>query len=67
MIQMQFDDNDLKEVLKMIVKKMNKEGEDVCLNSSSFYKIQDGIECSMRSKNGELIGICYRENDRSEG
>ena len=48
-------------------KKMNKEGEEVCPNSSSFYKTQDGIECSLRRKNGDLIGICYRENDRSGG
>ena len=46
---------------------MNKEGEEVCPNSSSFYKTQDGIECSLRRKNGDLIGICYRENDRSGG
>ena len=50
---MQFDDIDdidLKEVWKLIVQKMNKEGEEVCPNSSSFYKTQDGIECSLRSK-----------------
>ena len=64
---MQFDDIDLKEVWNMIVKKMNKEGEEICPNSSSFYKTKDGIECSLRRKNGDLIGICYRENDRSGG
>ena len=67
---MQFEDIDdigLKEVWKMIVKKMIKEGEEVCPNSSSFYKTQDGIECSLRRKNGDLIGICYRENNRSGG
>ena len=61
------EDIDLKEVWKMIVKKMNNEGEEPCPNSSSFYKTQDGIECSLRRKNGDLIGICYRENDRSGG
>jgi len=64
---MKFDDIDLKEVWKMIVEKMNKEDEEVCPHSSSFYKTQDGIECSLRRKNGDLIGICYRENDRSGG
>ena len=67
---MQFEDIDdiaLKEVWKMIVKKMTKEGEEVCPNSSSFYKTQDGIECALRRKNGDLIGICYRENNRSGG
>ena len=58
---------DLKEAWKMIIKKMNKEGEEVCPNSSSFYKTQDGIECSLRRKNGDLIGIFYWENDRSGG
>ena len=62
-----FDEIDLKEIWKMILEKMNKEGEEVCPNSSSFYKTLDGIECSLRRKNGDLIGICYRENDRSGG
>ena len=46
---------------------MYQEGEENCPNSSSFYKTQDGIECSLRRKNGDLIGICYRENNRSGG
>ena len=50
-----------------VVKKTNKEGEEVYPNSSRFYKTQDGLECSLRRKNGDLIGICYRENDRSGG
>ena len=62
-----FDYIDLKVVWAMIIEKMNKEGEELCPNSSSIYKTQDGIECSLRRKNGDLIGICYRENDRSGG
>ena len=62
-----FDDIDLKEVWALIIKKMQQEGENVCPNSSSFYRTQDGIECSLRRKNGELIGICYCENNRSGG
>ena len=62
-----FDDIDLKVVWAMIIEKMNREGEELCPNSSSFYKTQDGIECSLRRKNGDLIGICYRENDTSGG
>ena len=58
---------ELKEVWVMIIEKMYQEGEEVCSNSSSFYKTQDGIECSLRRKNGDLIGICYRENNRSGG
>ena len=52
-----FDEIDLKEIWAMIIKKMSKEGEEVCPNSSSFYKTQDGIECSLRRKNGDLIGF----------
>ena len=43
-----FDDIDLKVVWAMIIEKMNKEGEELCPNSSSFYKTQDGIEYSLR-------------------
>ena len=53
-----FDEIDLKEIWSMIVKKMNKEGEEVYPNSLSFYKTQDGIEFSLRRKNGDLICIC---------
>ena len=41
-----FDDIDLKEVWAMIIEKMDKEGEELCPNSSSFYKTQDGIAVS---------------------
>ena len=61
------EDIELKDVWELIIKQMNQEGEVVCPNSSSFYKTQDGIECSLRRKNGDLIGICYRENNRSGG
>ena len=37
----------LKEVWKMIVKKIYEEGREACPNSSSFYKTQDAIECSL--------------------
>ena len=39
-----FDDIDLKEIWTMIVKKMNKEGDEICPNSSSFYKTLVGME-----------------------
>jgi len=60
-------DSELREVWALIIEKMHEEGEEICPNSSSFYKTQDGIECSLRRKNGELIGICYRESNRSGG
>ena len=68
--QMQFNtsmDSNLKEVWELIIKKMNQDGEEVCPNASSFYRTQDGIECSLRSIHGDLIAICYRENNRNGG
>ena len=44
------DDVDLKEVWKMIVKKMNKEGEEVCPNSSSFYKYKMALSVLCEEK-----------------
>ena len=32
--------------------------------TSSFYRTEDGIECSVRKKNGALIANCYSESDR---
>ena len=61
------EDSELKVVWALIIERMYQEGEEICSNSSSFYKTQDGIECSLRRKNGDLIGICYRENNRSGG
>ena len=60
-------DTDLNEVWNLIMEKMGNEASQVCSNSSSFYKTQDGIECSLRRTNGDLIGICYRENNRRNG
>tara|TARA_Y100000589_G_scaffold330904_1_gene382135 strand:- start:2707 stop:2934 length:228 start_codon:yes stop_codon:yes gene_type:complete len=58
---------DLQDVWEMILKKLGHEGKDVCSNSSSFYKTQDGLECSLRKVNGDLVGICYREKNRNQG
>tara|TARA_Y100000589_G_C27107237_1_gene610645 strand:- start:81 stop:311 length:231 start_codon:yes stop_codon:yes gene_type:complete len=57
----------LEEVWEMILKKIGEEANEICSNSSSFYKTQDGMECSLRKINGDLIGICYRENNRNNG
>ena len=32
--------------------------------TSSFYRSKDGIECSVRKRNGDLIANCYSESDR---
>ena len=60
-------DTSLDQVWIMILDKLGNDANEISSNSSSFYKTQDGIECSLRKTNGELIGICYRENNRSGG
>ena len=60
-------DTELEEVWEKILVKMGKEANEICSNSSSFYKTQDGVECSLRKINGDLIGICYREKNRNNG
>ena len=60
-------DHGLDQVWKMIIKKIGNEGKEICSNSSSFYKTQDGMECSLRKLNGDLVAICYREKNRNKG
>ena len=60
-------DTELEEVWEKILEKIGKEANEICSNSSSFYKTQDGVECSLRKINGDLIGICYRERNRNNG
>ena len=60
-------DTELEEVWEKILEKIGKEANEICSNSSSFYKTQDGVECSLRKINGDLIGICYREKNRNNG
>ena len=33
-------------------------------STSCFFRTADGIECSVRRRNGELIAHCYSESDR---
>ena len=33
-------------------------------STSSFYRTRDGIECSVRKRNGDLLANCYSESDR---
>tara|TARA_B100000212_G_C27215220_1_gene464773 strand:+ start:483 stop:713 length:231 start_codon:yes stop_codon:yes gene_type:complete len=61
------NDTQLEEVWEKILKKMGDEAKEICSNSSSFYKTQDGMECSLRKINGDLVGVCYRENNRNNG
>ena len=60
-------DTGLEEVWEKILKKLGEEANEICSYTSSFYKTQDGLECSLRKTNGELIGICYREKNKRDG
>jgi len=58
---------DLDYIWRMILERLGKDAQEICSNSSSFYTTQDGLECSLRKVNGDLIGICYREKNRNNG
>ena len=58
---------ELDQVWKLILDKLGSDAKEICSNSSSFYKTQDGVECALRKINGDLVGICYREKNRSNG
>ena len=67
---MHFDTNDnadLDDVWHMILEKLGNDAKEICSNSSSFYITQDGLECSLRKINGDLIGTCYREKNINNG
>ena len=38
--------------------------KDVSPSTSGFFRTDDGMECSVRKMNGELIAHCYSESDR---
>ena len=37
---------------------------DVSPSTSAFFRTEDGLECSVRRRNGDLIAHCYSESDR---
>ena len=38
--------------------------KDASASTSSFFRTEDGLECSVRKRNGDLIANCYSESDR---
>ena len=66
--KMQFTTNeDFSEELvwSLILKNLNSDvSKDASASTSSFFRTQDGIECSVRKRNGDLIAHCYSESDR---
>ena len=37
--------------------------KEASASTSSFFRTEDGIECSVRKRNGDLIANCYSESD----
>ena len=48
-------------ILTNLTSNLSKEAS---ASTSSFFRTDDGIECSVRKRNGELISTCYSESDR---
>ncbi|WP_269613719.1 hypothetical protein [Prochlorococcus marinus] len=48
-------------ILKNLTSNLSTEAS---ASTSSFYRTEDGIECSVRKRNGDLIANCYSESDR---
>ena len=55
---------ELDDVWQKILATLGNDAKEICSNSSSFYTTQDGLECSLRKINGELIGICYIQKQK---
>ena len=54
-----------KKIWNLIMKNLGSNFQkEVCASSSSFFRTSDGLECSVRKRNGELIAHCYSESDR---
>ena len=48
-------------ILTNLTSNLSKEAS---ASTSSFFRTADGIECSVRKRNGDLIANCYSESDR---
>ena len=54
-----------KKIWDLIMKRLEPNSQkEVCAATSSFFRTVDGVECSVRKRNGELIAHCYSESDR---
>ena len=59
------DSEDESKVWNLIIQKLKPEiAIKVSPATSSFYRTADGIECSIRELNGNLIAKGYSESDR---
>ena len=64
---MQFTANeDSNEALiwSLILNNLNSNlSKEASASTSSFFRTEDGLECSVRKRNGDLIANCYSESD----
>ena len=59
------DDSTEEQIWSLILFNLNSNlSKEASASTSSFYRTEDGIECSVRKRNGDLIANCYSESDR---
>ena len=58
-------DSDEKIIWSLILDNLNPDlSKEASASTSSFFRTEDGVECSVRKKNGDLIAHCYSESDQ---
>ena len=59
------EDSNEEIIWKLILNHLNSSlSKQASASTSSFFRTDDGIECSVRKRNGDLIANCYSESDR---
>tara|TARA_B100001250_G_scaffold406180_1_gene424806 strand:- start:223 stop:453 length:231 start_codon:yes stop_codon:yes gene_type:complete len=59
------EDSNEELIWSLILNNLNSNlSKQASASTSSFFRTQDGVECSVRKKNGELIAHCYSESNR---
>ena len=59
------DDTNQELVCSLILNNLSSRlSKEASASTSSFFRTDDGIECSVRKINGDLIAHCYSESDR---
>tara|TARA_Y100001968_G_C19077296_1_gene581320 strand:- start:304 stop:534 length:231 start_codon:yes stop_codon:yes gene_type:complete len=52
-------------IWSLILNNLNSQlSKEASASTSSFFRTEDGIECAVRKRNGDLIAQCYSESDR---
>ena len=52
-------------IWSLILNKLDSSlSESVSPATSTFFRTEDGLECSVRKRNRDLIAHCYSESDR---